>query len=224
MAEYSIGPIDIQGYQDKAVPNRLFRNVGPANGLALLFPGLRYTCDMPLLFYASKLLLHKGFDVLQLHTDYTNDKFSNNSPDRQIDWLSEDAGAALQAGLSQRDYPHLVLVGKSIGTLAMSLLLLNQPELRSRVTIWLTPLFRLPLVEQATQQLSGPALFAGGTGDNTFDAGRLEHLKSVIPAQSLVFDSANHSLEVEGNLARSLEILQELVSGLSDFIDRKIFA
>lgn len=224
MAEYSIGPIDISGYQGNSVPNRLFRNVGPANGLALVLPGLRYTCDMPLLFYPSKLLLQKGFDVLQLHTDYTADKFANNSPDRQIDWLGEDARAALQAGMAQRDYSHLMLIGKSIGTLAMSILLLNQPELRRRVTLWLTPLFRLPLVEQATQQLTAPALFVGGTADNTFDAGRLQHLQTVIPAQALVFENANHSLEVEGQLTRSLEIMQELVISLSTFIDRNIFS
>lgn len=224
MAEYSIGPLDIQGYHEKAVPNRFFRNVGPANGLALILPGLRYTCDMPLLFYPTKLLLHKGFDVLQLHTDYADDKFSNNSPDRQIDWLGADAGRALQAGLAQREYPHLVLIGKSIGTLAMSVLLLNQPELRSRVTIWLTPLFRLPLVEQATQQLSAPALFVGGTGDHTFDENRLEYLQEVIPARSLVYENADHSLEVQGDLPRSLDIMKEMMRGLSDFIDQEIFA
>lgn len=224
MAEYSIGPIEINGYRDKTVPNRFFRNVGPANGLAVLFPGLRYTCDMPLLFYPTKLFLTKGFDVLQLQTDYTDDRFSSNSPDRQLDWLGADAQGALQAGLAQREYPHLVLVGKSIGTLAMSVLLLNQPELRAHVTVWLTPLFRLPLVEQATQQLSRPALFVGGTGDATFDAERLDHLETVIQAEKLVYEDADHSLEVSGNLDRSLQILQELVAGLSDFIDRKLFA
>jgi hypothetical protein len=224
MAEYSIGPINIEGYRGKAVPNRLFRNVGPANGLAVIFPGLRYTCDMPLLFYPTKLLLGKGFDILQLQVDYTDDTFAKNSPDRQIDWLGEDARGAVQAGLGQRDYPHLVLLGKSIGTLAMSVLLLNQPELNSHVTIWLTPLFRLPLVEQATQQLKAPALFVGGTGDNTFDAARLAHLENVIQAQSLVYEDADHSLEVSGNLPRSLDILQEMVTSLSDFVDRATFA
>lgn len=224
MTEYSIGPIDISGYGYKSVPNRFFRNIGSADGLVIILPGLRYTCDMPLLFYPARYFLEKGFDVLQLHTDYTQEQFAETSPDKQIDWLGIDANGAVEAAYSQRPYTRLILIGKSIGTLAMSVLLLNRPELRSHTSIWITPLFRLPLVEQATQQLLGPALFIAGTGDNTFDSERLQYLKSVIRAETLVFNDANHSLEVAGNLNRSLEYLQNMMSGLDDFAEQYLLA
>lgn len=224
MAEYSIGPIDIQGHSNKPVPNRLFRNVGPANGLAILFPGLRYTCDMPLFFYPMKLMLQRGFDVLQLHTDYTSPVFSQSSPDRQIDWMGSDAWAAVEAASNQRSYDSCLLMGKSIGTLAQSVLLLEHPDLRSNPTIWLTPLFRLPLIEQATQQLNGPALYVAGTGDTTYDANRLDYLKHNNAAETLIFEDADHSLEIPGNLDESLVTLQKFVQGLADFIDRSVLA
>ncbi|MFN2198823.1 MAG: alpha/beta fold hydrolase [Anaerolineales bacterium] len=224
MAEYSIGPLEIQGYQQKDVPNRFFRNVGPATGIAVLLPGLRYSNDMPLLYYPARYFLNKGFDILQVNTDYSSDQFSQSSPDRQIDWLGSDARAAVQTVLAQRDYPHLVLVAKSIGTLALSMLLINQPELRSRTTIWLTPLFRLPLVEQATQQLSGPALFVAGTGDSTYDPERLAYLQQHIQAEALIFPQANHSLEIPGDLPGSIDNLQEMMHGIADFVDRCVFA
>lgn len=224
MAEYSIGPLKIQGYQQKEVPNRFFRNIGPAMGLAVLLPGLRYSNDMPLLYYPARYFLNKGFDLLQVNADYAADQFSQSSPDRQIDWLEEDAQAAVQVGSGQRDYHHLVLVAKSIGTLALSMLLINQPELRSKITIWLTPLFRLPLVEQATQQLSGPALFVAGTGDSTYDPARLEYLQQNIQAEALIFPEANHSLEIPGDLPGSIHILQEMLRGLGEFVDRRVFA
>lgn len=224
MAEFTIGPIEIHGYNAKIVGNLLFRNVGPACGLAVLFPGLRYTCSMPLLYYPTKSFLQRGFDVLQLHTDYTSPAFGESSPDRQIDWMGEDAWGSVRAATAQRSYDHLVLVGKSIGTLAMSVLLLKHPELRSRPTIWLTPLFRLPLVEQATQQLSGPALYIAGSGDNTFDAGRLEHLLAHMPAEALVYEGADHSLEIAGDQDRSIDILKQAMAGVAGFLDRSVVA
>jgi pimeloyl-ACP methyl ester carboxylesterase len=224
MAEYSIGPLEIHGHQQKIVPNRFFRNVGSASGVAVLLPGLRYSNDMPMLYYPARCLLNKGFDILQVNADYATDQFSQSSPDRQIDWLEGDAWAAVQAARSQREYQHLLLVAKSIGTLAMSMLLLNHPELRTGVTIWLTPLFRLPLVEQATQQLNGPALFVAGTGDSTFDPERLEFLQNTIQAEALIFPRADHSLEIPGDLMGSIENLQQMVRGLTGFVDRHVFA
>lgn len=222
MAEFTIGPIEIHGYNAKTVGNLLFRNVGSACGLAVLFPGLRYTCDMPLLYYPTKTFLQREFDVLQLHTDYSSQTFGELSPDRQIDWLGEDAWGSVHTATAQRSYDHLVLVGKSIGTLAMSVLLLKHPELRSRPTIWLTPLFRLPLVEQATQQLGGPALYIAGSGDNTFDSGRLDHLLANTPAEALLYEGADHSLEIPGDQERSIEILKQAMAGISSFLDRSV--
>jgi hypothetical protein len=224
MAEYTIGPLEIQGYNGKAVENRLFRNVGPACGLAVLLPGLRYTCDMPLLYYPTKLFLQRGFDVLQLQTDYSTPAFGGLSPDRQIDWMGADAWGSVHAANEQRSYDHLVLVGKSIGTLAMSVLLLKHPELRSHPTIWLTPLFRLPLVEQATQQLGGPALYLAGSGDNTFDAERLAYLQAHSPAEALVYEAADHSLEIPGDQERSIDILKQVMAGIASFLDQSVIA
>jgi hypothetical protein len=224
MADYTIGPIEIKGYNAKPVGNLFFRNVGPARGLAVLLPGLRYTCDMPLLYYPTKLFLQRGFDVLQLHTNYASPSFGNLSPDRQIDWMGEDAWGSVHAASDQRSYDHLVLVGKSIGTLAMSVLVLKHPELRARPTIWLTPLFRLPLVEQATQQLGGPALYVAGSGDNTFDSERLNYLLASSPAEALVYEGADHSLEVPGDQERSLDILKGAMAGIASFIDRSVVA
>jgi pimeloyl-ACP methyl ester carboxylesterase len=218
MPEYSIGPIRISGYDNVPVKNRLFRHSGPTRGLAVLFPGLRYTCDMPLFFYSHKILLEQGYDVLQIRADYTQNAFETASPDRQIDWLGADAQAAIKAASEQREYLYHLYVAKSIGTLALSILLLNQPELRKHPTIWLTPLFRLPLVEQAMQQISGPALYIAGTHDNTFDADRLAFLQKTTSAEALVFKGANHSLEIPGDLQRSLDILKETTQRTTEFL------
>jgi pimeloyl-ACP methyl ester carboxylesterase len=220
MSEYTIGPIEIAGHDGQPLPNRLFRNVGPVKGLAVLFPGLRYSCDMPLLFYPAQLFLQRGLDVLQVTTDYTQEAFASLPPNRQIDWLADDASAAVQAVQAQRAYQNLLLAGKSIGTLALSTLLLRHREYLQASTIWLTPLYRLPLLEQATQQLTGPALFISGSGDHAHDGNRLEHLRQVTGAEVLVIPQADHSLHIPGDMYQTLSAMQLVMEAIDSFLTR----
>lgn len=220
MSEYTIGPIEVAGHDGRPLPNRLFRHVGPVKGLAVLFPGLRYSCDMPLLFYPAQLFLQRSLDVLQVHADYTQEAFASLPPDRQIDWLADDASAAVQAAQAQRNYHNLLLTGKSIGTLALSTLLLRHREYLRATTLWLTPLYRLPLLEQATQQLTGPALFISGSGDNAHDENRLEHLCQVTDAEALVIPGADHSLHIPGDINQTLSAMQQVMEAIDSFLSR----
>jgi len=71
MTEIRILSIPISGYNSTTVPNRFFQQTGAARTLAVVLPGLNYTCDMPLLYYPSRLLVEHGADVLQVQADYT---------------------------------------------------------------------------------------------------------------------------------------------------------
>lgn len=135
MPDLNISSISITGYAGKAVPNRFIRQDGIAHTLAVLFPGLRYSCDMPLLFYPFKLLLGRGADVLQVRTDYTLASYQSLPSSERAAWLATDAQAVVQAARVQGKYDRLVLIGKSIGTVALASLVPHEPE---AVTIWLT--------------------------------------------------------------------------------------
>ncbi|MDO9084878.1 MAG: hypothetical protein Q7U53_01620 [Anaerolineaceae bacterium] len=39
------------------VPNTFFRQETETNQLTMIFPGLNYSCDMPLLYYAAQIML-----------------------------------------------------------------------------------------------------------------------------------------------------------------------
>ena len=68
----SITNLEIRGYKRRQVENRFFQQDGTTETLGVIFPGLRYTSDMPLLYYTTKLLTERGGDVLQLWADYTS--------------------------------------------------------------------------------------------------------------------------------------------------------
>jgi pimeloyl-ACP methyl ester carboxylesterase len=215
MAVVEITSIPIQGYADRLVPNRLFRQAG-ARRLALILPGLRYSCDMPLLFYPARLMIQRGAAVLQVHSNYTQAAFQSASKGEQARWLAEDAQAALKAGLAAGDFREAVLIGKSIGTLALASLAAAGVEAPS---IWLTPLLRQPHLVEAALQQKGPALFIGSPSDPTFDPTQLERIQAAGKGEGLVIPGADHSLEIPGDIFASLEIMRQVLERIQAFLD-----
>ncbi|MER3459557.1 MAG: hypothetical protein C4309_13855, partial [Chloroflexota bacterium] len=64
--------LQISGYQGEPVPNTFFQHGGATDHIAIVLPGVRYTCPMPLLYYPTRLLLSMGADVLWV--EYTYDQ------------------------------------------------------------------------------------------------------------------------------------------------------
>jgi len=214
VSEPAITSLQISGHRENTVPNRFFRQPGEASELEVIFPGLRYTCDMPLLYYPARLLLARGADVLQLHTDYNYPEFEAAPLLARAQWLGADALAGVQVGLSQRPYNRLILVGKSIGTLAIGFLLAGGIA-AGATTIWLTPLLQQPLLVQAASQCSGPALFVASDADSTYDPAAMQKIQAACGARSLVLSGANHSLEIPGDPLRSVQYLHTILESIS---------
>ena len=62
--------LPIRGYRDEPVPNEFLRQKGESRHLAVFLPGMGYTCDMPLFYYAENLLQDAGADVLRVEYAY----------------------------------------------------------------------------------------------------------------------------------------------------------
>lgn len=215
MPELKITALAITGYAGKTLPNRFFRQEGPAPTLAVLFPGLNYSCDMPLLFYPLKLLLGRGAEVLQVRVDYTVPEYRNLPPADRAAWLAADAIAAVQAARRQGAYERLVLVGKSIGTIALASLV---PHEQQAITIWLTPLLRNPLVTEAAEQNRSPALFVAGTADDLYDAAALQRIQAASQAAAELIPGGDHSLEIAGDFFASLCALEQTMRAVDGFL------
>jgi hypothetical protein len=80
--------LTIQGHRDEPVPNRLLRPEDAIDRLAVLLPGFAYTLDMPLFYYAEKLLLERGWDVLRVEYAYhKRPEFQTLSKPERDRWL-----------------------------------------------------------------------------------------------------------------------------------------
>jgi len=220
MAKFS--SLNITGYNKNPLSNLLLCLEQPAEHLALVLPGLGYNADMPLLYYSSRLLLERKCDVLQLRPDYQGRVFQAASQEERRERMYEDAAAGLQAGLDQGPYKKLVLVGKSIGTLGMALLINEFKNLGSPVTIWITPLLREVLVVDAALACAAPAFFMVGTADSTFDPAALGYIQKKTGAQAWKAENANHSLELPQDPLAFLDLLRKGMEVLSAFLDQAL--
>jgi hypothetical protein len=216
---YNHSSLQVTGYQKQPVANRFLQQKTNSQKLALVFPGLSYSCDMPLLYYLTEVLLDRDFDVLQLWTVYSSPDFKELSQIDQGQYLLADGSALLNAGQEAGAYKYILLAGKSIGTLAMASLLSQERSSLIDSTIWITPLLIIPAVTKVVFQLDSPAFYAGSDTDPTFDPSAVAQLRSLTNTTVEVIKDANHSLEIPGNPHKSLEALTKVMVSLTSFLN-----
>lgn len=184
----------------------------------MLLPGLGYTCDMPLFYYAESMLLDAGADVLRVEYAYRlRPDFRDLPADERLRWLVADASAALQAGLERRPYRRVTLVGKSLGTLAMGRLL-GELSGRDVRTVWLTPLLLDEDLRTRMRRHRGPALIAIGDTDDHHEPTVLDDLREATSAEVVVAQGADHSLDVPDDHVASVAAVGRVVAAMRAFI------
>jgi len=210
--------IDVVGYRGRTIRNTLLRRDHPAARLAIVFPGLGYTCDMPLLYHATAILTGVGADVLQVHHDYQSGTvFSELSPADQLECVAADALASYRALPARGACSRLTLIGKSLGTIALATLA-TSGELRGHVeAAWLTPTLKRPELTSRLRVWDGRSLVIAGDADPHFDRSTLAELERHGDVTSVIVPGADHSLEVPDGAIENLGILTRAMDALHRF-------
>jgi predicted alpha/beta-hydrolase family hydrolase len=209
----------IEGFGNEPVPNHLLRPDGAIDALAVLLPGFGYTLDMPLFYYAENLLLERGWDVLRVEYAYNRLPEAEVSPRSKIvERLYTDSMAAWQAGLGQRQYQRVALIGKSLGTLAMGhLLTAAEPPPRTSA-VWVTPLLSVERLRGQIGDFGGPSLFVVGTADEEYDGERLDALVAATNGEAVVVEGADHGMDVPGDPIASIQAMERFTAVLGRFL------
>ena len=203
-----------------ALPHTFLRAEDGSDAVALLFPGYGYRAIQPLLNYAEQELVWRGADVLRLELAYDLDPaFPRNDPEARRARIRDDAERALAAALAAGSYRRIVLVGKSMGTLALADLVNGPLKDRAPACAWLTPLLHDGGLRDAVLQHRPPSLFAIGTVDPLYDAGTLSELGAATIGRTVVVDGADHGMLVEGDMAATLDGLRAVMEGFAALLD-----
>lgn len=216
----SFKSLAISDYHGAPLSNTFMQQKQAARQLGIVLPGMGYTAHMPVLYYPTRLLTNRGADVLCVEYNYyRKPAFGKAASVERDQWLFADAAAALEAGLAQRAYERIVLVGKSLGTLAMGHLITTDARLAQAPCIWLTPIVRNQTLRQQIKQAKPHSLFVIGTADSHYDPESLTAVVEATRGQSLVIEGADHSLEIAGDIPESLRALERIVQAVTAFLD-----
>ncbi len=196
----------------KSIPFRLIEQNKETNNLVIVLPGAGYTTQAPLLHFTTGLFYNKGFDVLHINYTFSRQEMSAlNERD-----FARDVQLAIDNAIKDRKYSNYYVVAKSIGTKALNYLLDNTMLIDAKV-VWLTPILQNDDVFNAMVNSDNKGLCIIGDKDSCFIVERFEKLKNNQNLILKVVDGGNHSLELDKDPIKSIEILKSVISDIDQF-------
>ena len=186
------------------------------NKLAVIFPGIGYHTDKPLLYYSRMIARRAGYEIVEVPY--------KNFPKR-IRGDIEKMKKALETGLDQaesmlghiqfHEYDHIIFISKSIGTAIASAYAAGHGIRADH--IWYTPLVET-FQAMGGRQSQGRILAFHGSKDPWADTAALEELCSSAEIPLYLTEGGNHSLET-GDALVDLRTLTEVMDRTNDFLD-----
>ena len=180
--------------------------------LAVLFPGIGYHCDKPLLYYSAKLAKAAGYAVLPVPYAGFPEKVRGDGEKmrtcREIAWSQAED---MLSPVRWADCRELLFIGKSIGTIVASKYA-QERGLAVR-SVLLTPLAEtFPFVR-------GNAIAFHGTADPWAETGAILAACRERGIPLALTEGANHSLET-GDVLRDLRTLETTMASIGVFLRR----
>ena len=178
--------------------------------IAVLFPGIGYTCDKPLLYYGGKLAREAGYEVRPVpYGNFPRGVKGDAGKMRQAFLSACDQAEALLADVDWDRCAEIVFIGKSIGT-AVGTRYAQEKGLPARHVL-LTPL------EETFRFDIGEAVAFHGTADPWAATPAITALCRERRIPLFLTEGANHSLET-GDVAKDLETLLQTMDVLAGFL------
>ena len=165
--------------------------------IAVLFPGIGYTCDKPLLYYAGKFAAENGYDLVRVPYKGFPAKVRGDRKKMEKSFaIALEQSREMLGEIRWQDYKEILFISKSIGTVVAA-------AYAAEKGIRVRHVFFTPLKETFTFGQKEAVAFHG-TADPWAENQDIEEgcRKAGIPLYLTA--EANHSLET-GDTARDLE-------------------
>ncbi len=178
--------------------------------LAVLFPGIGYTCDKPLLYYSGKLAAFCGYELKQV--PYGNFQAGIKGNAQKMEEAFYSALEQAEEILKDTDFANreLLFISKSIGT-AVAAAYVKKHGLRVK-SVSFTP------VEQTFLFAEGDGIMFHGTADPwARNSTAIQEGCARIGQRLYLTEGANHSLET-GDVETDLRNLQKIMAQVKDYI------
>ena len=200
----------------KPLVHKHYRQEQDPAGLLIALPGNHYGVDGPLLYYPCRLLQDEGWDTLALTYSFQSAgvEFSHE----MFPVVLQECQNAIRRILSERDYSRIGLVGKSLGAFVIAQLSVTEEALQSARCLYITPPLGTPFFDDLFQQSSHPAHISVGMKDRFYSPQAIEALNAKRYFTMTIIEDADHSMDVTGDLAASVEAVHRVTLEGVDFI------
>ncbi|OIK11671.1 alpha/beta hydrolase [Bacillus sp. MUM 13] len=206
----------IQGYKGMNIPFTMLSKSEDSEKLAILLPGAGYTVQAPILHYSTGVFINKSFDVLQVKYQYNNEFYADFSMDELSEAIKMDVHTVLDSVRAEKTYENVYLIGKSIGTIAMSSVL-EREEFKKAKAIWLTPLIQREDVLGSMAGSVNKGLFIIGDKDPYYSEERFLKGAENPNITPRLIANVNHSLEYDEDIVESIDVLKSIIKDIENF-------
>jgi predicted alpha/beta-hydrolase family hydrolase len=194
------------------INNMLLSQPTKSDSIVILFPGGGYSCDKPLLHYARKVTSLSGCDVLSLEYGYY--KTDNSFNHKFLNSIIEESYQAIKLVLSN-SYKNIYFISKSFGT-----------EVAGEISRKLgydniKNLFLTPTPSCITHIENSKCSVIVGTNDSVISKEEVFKIGTNPLIDLTVIEGAAHSLEIEDDYIKSLDILRVITKKYENFVSDK---
>ncbi len=182
--------------------------------LAVIFPGIGYTADRPLLHYSRRIAADYGYEIRVMNYSGFPRKIKGDRKRMEESFeIAMQQSMEMLSDIDMTDYEDIILIGKSIGTIAAAKIA-SESVARDRIRLVLyTPL------EETFAFSFGKAI--AFTGDDDPWVGREKsRIPEICESRGIpctLLPSANHSLE-SSNVFADMEALSRIMKQTEIFI------
>lgn len=178
---------------------------------AVIFPGIGYHTDKPLLYYGKKLARELDYQIIEVnYTGFPQNIKGNKEKMEQSFQIARTQAEEILCGVNLKEYESVLFISKSIGTVVAASY--DNDHAVHAEHIYFTP---VPQTFSFAREASGMVLH--GLSDPWCENAVVEESCQRLSLALKTFEGANHSLET-GDCLRDLEILRQIFGCLKDWI------
>lgn len=183
--------------------------------LCVMFPGVGYTVDKPLLYYSGKLLRENGYELKSVGYHDLPDRMRGDREkmERAFSMAMEQVEEQMK-DVDWQACEDLVFVGKSIGT-ALAAAYAKNHGLNVRI-IYLTP-----LRETFKFSVEGGGIAFHGTKDPWAVTADIQEACERLNIPLYLYPEANHSLET-GDIPADIRNVEDVIRHIREYLNQHI--
>lgn len=195
--------INFTAKDGKIINNELYVNNNKTDSLVVLFPGGNYGCDKPLLYYAKKAAFELGKDVLCI--SYGKKISKDDIESRNVEIIGDEVQKTIDKALAKK-YNNIYFISKSIGT-EVAGYISEKYSYKHIKLLFLTP--TRGTIKHITKEKCTVIV---GSSDGLFPQNNIDKISEFNSVELKVIENGNHSLEVKGNLMKSIAVLKGIIN------------